>query len=97
MWINNCVGSKNYRPFIVMITSTCVNLSVYLASVVYLSIEKQWSAFLGFIITSWVVMVIVFVLWFLLFNLNLLHFYLMCKGYTTYQFIVARKEEERLR
>lgn len=80
-----------------MITSTCLNLGIYLSSVVYLSIEKQWTTFLGFIITCWVVMAIVFVLWFLLFNLNLLHFYLMCKGYTTYQFIVARKEEERVR
>jgi hypothetical protein len=96
MWINNCVGSKNYKVFIIMITSTCVNLSIYIASVIVLSIEKEWVTFLGFIITCWVVLVIVFVLWFLLFNLNLLHIYLMCKGYTTYQFIVARKEEERL-
>lgn len=91
MWINNCVGSKNYYVFIAMIVSTCTNLAIYLASVILLSVEKQWMAFLAFIITCWVVMVIVGILWILLFNLNLLHFYLICKGYTTYQFIMVRK------
>lgn len=46
---------------------------------------------MGIIVTIWVVMSIVFILWFLLFNLNLLHLYLTIKGYTTYQFIVARR------
>lgn len=96
MWINNCVGSKNYKVFIVMISSTLTNLAIFVAGVIVLSIENRWGNFFGFIVTSWVTLAIVFILFVLLFNLNLLHFYLICKGYTTYQFIMARKEEERL-
>ena len=38
---------------------------------------------------------IICILWVLLLNLIILHIYLNCKGYTTYQFIVARREQER--
>lgn len=34
---------------------------------------------------------------FLLFNLILLHIYLQCKGLSTYEFILAQREQERLR
>jgi hypothetical protein len=94
MWINNCVGSKNYQTFIVMIVSNCFHLSFYIVAVTIVSYEKRWDEFIGFIITSWVVLVVVAILWFLLFNLNLLHIYLMCKGYTTYQFIIARRDKK---
>jgi flagellar biosynthesis component FlhA len=46
-------------------------------------------------VPSWIVMGIICILWVLLLNLIILHIYLNCKGYTTYQFIVARREQER--
>lgn len=78
-----------------MITSTCLHLSVYIISVIILSIEKKWNNFLGLIITAWAILAVVGILWFLLLNLNILHFYLICKGYTTYQFILLRRDEQR--
>ena len=45
--------------------------------------------------TSWIVLGIVSILALLLLNLIILHLYLACKGYTTYQFIMARREQER--
>ena len=57
--------------------------------------KKKWKQYLGFMVTSWVVLAIIFILAILLLNLILLHVYLGCKGYTTYQFIMVRREEER--
>jgi hypothetical protein len=42
-------------------------------------------------IITWVSLAIIGIFWILLFNLNLLHGYLSCKGYTTYQFIMIRR------
>jgi hypothetical protein len=46
-------------------------------------------------VPCWIVMGVISVLWVLLLNLIILHIYLNYKGYTTYQFIVARREQER--
>ena len=47
-------------------------------------------------IPTWIILAVVLVFCVLVLNLILLHVYLGCKGFTTYQFIVARREEERL-
>ncbi len=46
-------------------------------------------------ITLWVISVFVLVFWILVSNLIGLHIYLICKGLTTYQFIMLQREEER--
>jgi beta-lactamase regulating signal transducer with metallopeptidase domain len=47
-------------------------------------------------IVIWIIGVVVCVFALLLINLIILHVYLHCKGLTTYEFILIRKEEERL-
>ena len=42
MWINNCVGSKNYNVFFVMIISTFVNMVVYVIGMFLLWTENGW-------------------------------------------------------
>lgn len=94
MWINNCIGKGNYKFFVVMIASTEINLTLYMAAIVVLSVENLWSGFLPGIIVAWVVLVPVAILWFLLLNLIFLHIYLAHRGLTTYQFIVAQRAEK---
>ena len=93
MWINNCVGEKNYKSFLAMIISAFLNLLIYVIALAVLTLENGWGSFLGLIIVAWVILAVVSVFCLLVLNLILLHIYLGCKGYTTYQFIVARREE----
>ena len=46
-------------------------------------------------IVTWIVGVAVVVFAFLLFNLIMLHIYLICKEMTTYELIMLRREEEK--
>jgi hypothetical protein len=40
MWINNCVGSKNYKDFIIMIIVTLLNMIVYVIGMALLWSEN---------------------------------------------------------
>jgi hypothetical protein len=92
MWINNCVGSKNYKVFFVMIISTFINMLVYVIGMILLWTENGWLQYLGPMVAVWVFSVIVFVFSILLLNLIGLHIYLIYKGLTTYQFIMLQRE-----
>jgi hypothetical protein len=93
IWINNCIGEDNYRPFFVMIVSVFTQLGLFVAAGIVLSLEKNFHKYLPQMIVVWVYMLIVTVLMFLDFNLVLLHIYLNAKKMTTYQLITAMREE----
>lgn len=38
IWINNCVGGSNYRSFVVMIVAVFVQLALYVAAAIALSL-----------------------------------------------------------
>lgn len=92
MWINNCIGSKNYKVFFVMIISTFVNMLAYVVGMILLWTEDAWMDYLGPMIAVWVFAVIILVFAILLLNLIGLHIYLIHKGLTTYQFIMMQRE-----
>ena len=91
IWINNCIGESNYRPFMAMIVSVFVQLALYVAAVIVLSIEKNFQSFMPQMIAVWVFFVVVAVLMILDFNLVLLNIYLNVKSLTTYQLITAMR------
>lgn len=94
MWINNCVGSKNYKSFFVMILAAFTNLLLYIAGLLLLTREASFEEFLGRFVLSWVSGAINSIFTLLLANLIALHIYLICKGISTYEFIIAQRQKE---
>jgi hypothetical protein len=94
MWINNCVGSKNYKSFFVMILAAFSNLLFYIAGLLLLTREASLDQFLGRFVLSWVSGAINSIFVLLLANLIALHIYLICKGISTYEFIIVQRQKE---
>lgn len=78
-----------------MILASFATLTIYLITIIILTSEGQYDTFLTGFIFAWISGAINAVLAFLLLNLILLHVYLMAKGISTYEFIVAQREEDR--
>jgi DHHC palmitoyltransferase len=95
MWINNCVGGINYRSFFVMTIFACCNLLSYVVSLLVLTLQFTSGNYLGGFIVAWLSGGINSIFVILLINLIGLHIYLMHKGISTYEFIMAQREEER--
>jgi palmitoyltransferase len=93
MWINNCVGGLNYRPFFVMIITAFSNLLLYVSALLILTLEQGSGNYLAGFIAAWLSGGINSIFVILLFNLILLHLYLFYKGISTYEFIVAQREQ----
>jgi palmitoyltransferase len=92
MWINNCVGDQNYKAFMLMILSAFCNLTVYVLSVIVLTLEKRFDLFLGGFVTAWISGVVNSIFAILIINLIFLHIYLICNDLSTYEFIMAQRE-----
>jgi hypothetical protein len=95
MWINNCVGGINYRAFFVMILAAFSNLLLYVLALLTLTLQASSNGFLAGFVVAWVSGSINAVFVLLLVNLIVLHLYLLHKGISTYEFIMAQREQER--
>ena len=78
-----------------MTIATCVVLVVYIIALAILTSEKTYVDYLLSFILAWVSGGINSIFAFLLINLIVLHIYLICKGISTYEFIIAQREEEK--
>ncbi len=78
-----------------MIVVTFLNMIVYVIGMILLWTENAWRQYLGPMIVVWIFSLIAIIFSILLLNLIGLHAYLICKGLTTYQFIMLQREEEK--
>jgi hypothetical protein len=94
MWFNNCVGSSNYRYFMISIVSTFVMAVVVVVHAAVGSVGEAKGESVEKFAVGWVSAVVIGVFGFLLANLIALHSYLLATGQTTYQFLQRKKQEE---
>ena len=96
IWLNICVGGKNYKPFFVTISMVSLNFFFYLLAIFFLTEEMRAlesnMQTVGFIL-MWMMGVVVLVFEFLIMSLILLHIYLYSKGLSTLQFVTLRDEQ----
>lgn len=98
MWFNNCVGQRNYRLFLASIFSTFAYTLVVVIHVALASFSANFmdSSQLLRIVLSWIIGLVLGVFGFLIFNLILLHIYLLATDQTTYGFLQRKKREEEM-
>jgi hypothetical protein len=46
IWINNCIGEKNYNYFMIMIIFVFFKFVVFIAATIYLSVERRFMEYL---------------------------------------------------
>ena len=108
-WLNTCIGAQNYRLFLVLLGSvfvlTCLQMgtAVHAAVAPYLEPaelarlretyphlpEAALAALLA------VSCLLALVTWLLITQLLLFHAGLLCRGLTTYEFIIAQRQKEK--
>lgn len=87
-WLNNCVGSKNYRKFIVLLFFTFVNLAVLAGfEGFYLNAGRKYLIIVISIDLAVTGLTLILVLY-----LAGFHVYLKITGLTTYEFIKSRRQ-----
>jgi palmitoyltransferase len=105
-WVNNCIGSHNYRPFISLLTSMCGILSLQLGVGLYLFTRcfidpaaaqlalasyPTYVDLKGYAAAVALYLVLVLAALYPLGELWLLHMVLLWKGMTTYDYIMANR------
>ena len=108
-WLNTCIGAQNYRLFLVLLGSvfvlTCLQMgtAVHAAVAPYLEpaeLERlretyphlPEAALAALLAVS---CLLAFVTWLLITQLLLFHAGLLCRGLTTYEFIIAQRQKEK--
>ncbi|KAI7848706.1 DHHC palmitoyltransferase-domain-containing protein [Circinella umbellata] len=93
IWLNNCIGSRNYRPFFVFITSaTLLCLFVIVFSIVHLllkwkehGLEATFNTVFNSAPVSFVLAIVCLILLLMVGGLNLYHCSLILRGITTHE------------
>jgi hypothetical protein len=62
IWLNTCIGKKNYCSFIVLILSIAINFSLFFAGVVVLWKEGSWDRFMVAMVVVWSLSVLLVVI-----------------------------------
>jgi hypothetical protein len=109
-WVNNCIGTKNYRPFLGLLTSICAmlvtQLTAGLVDLVYCFTEAEVVIFRlqsvypvsisreGYITALCLYLSIIVLALYSLGDLWLLHLVLITRGMTTYDYIMANHDME---
>ncbi len=83
IWINNCIGTDNYKAFMVMIVSAEAYLLFFVVAVGLLWMENRWHLFLAGMILSWIVSILAFVFLLMVAALIGRHVYLIKRNITT--------------
>jgi predicted membrane protein len=97
-WVNNCIGTYNYKAFIFLITVSnifcfyCAGCGGYVLYTFTLESQKHTSDIIItslFILTSFIVGII-------LLHLCFFHAYLKCLSMSTYQYIVSKRRSPQV-
>lgn len=107
-WVNNCIGAKNYRTFLTLLTATCAMLAVQLAAgicdlvrcftaadAVSTQLQEAYPIPIsrpGYIAALCSYITAVVVALYGLGDLWLLHLVLIARGLTTYDYIMANHD-----
>ncbi|SBT71313.1 palmitoyltransferase DHHC3, putative [Plasmodium malariae] len=108
MWVNNCIGKKNYKYFVGLLTVlTIFNCFVFLFCIIFFVIslkhdliKERWKHFYGgyddalFYILLCSLFVLNGTVFVLVIQLFGLHIFLISKKMTTYEYIVKRSHSE---
>nr|GMC90244.1 probable protein S-acyltransferase 1 [Ipomoea batatas] len=86
-WVGQCIGARNYRCFILFITTSTI-LCAYVFTFSLLRLLEQpgstWSKMSGDVVSLVLIIYCFIAVWFVG-GLSVLHFYLMCTNQTTYE------------
>jgi hypothetical protein len=77
-----------------MIISVFLNMALYLVSVGLLWAEGGWREYLPHMIVNWIICVPVALLALSILALILLHFFLICRGLTTFDYIMSKRNSQ---
>lgn len=96
IWINNCVGSENYRSFFALIVCTFCHFVLFEIAGALMCFQVELPGEMSYAIPVWVMMGVLAIMIIFLSQLIILHVYLMCRGVTTYEFLMERKKQEQM-